>query len=210
MPETVKYTFDQAFDGGAKSRYDVEIADLRGQTQKLTDEAYKKGLEDGRLEVKTGLEAEIHTLASTFLHESKRLLDERKNLETHLKSEMTQLAYNIATHISSAVSDEFPYIEMEKLLYQSLDLLLEEGELNLKLPVSLVENVSERLEKIQSEMGFKGTINIQGDSNLTGSSCSLKWKQGLIAFDQSQVAKEISDLVAHYRERLRNADEGNS
>lgn len=48
MTSPVKYTFDQAFDGGAKSRYDLEIERLVQEGDEKREQAYSQGVADGK------------------------------------------------------------------------------------------------------------------------------------------------------------------
>ena len=98
MAEPVKYRFDQAFDGGAKSRFDEELERLRADAETIKSEAYAHGFEEGRNQALQDIEAATKETLSQIAQGAHALFSQKSQLESGIKQDMVQLAYAIASN----------------------------------------------------------------------------------------------------------------
>ena len=202
MTETVKYTFDQAFDGGAKTRYEIEVAQLRQQIEIARREGFEKGLETGRAEIRQGLEVQMTELFSSMAAQLAAFEQDHKAHKLMLEADMVGLTNALAERLAEGFLADNPTSAIENLCREALDTLMDEAVLTLKIPDGMDEDLPAKLQQIASASGYSGDLQIEADPGLTAPNCRLLWAKGQVSYDQEKLAEQVSTLISAYTQQL--------
>lgn len=198
MAEPVKYTFDQAFDGGAKSRFEVEIDALKAEADQRAQDAYAKGIEDGRAQALAEIEAETQKVLAELVQASTALFDQYQQLETSLKQEMVHLSYGIASKLSSALIRTKPTAEVQALIEDCLATAAREPRLVVRVAESISDEIAARIDEMKNATSFAGDIVLLGEPTLGAMDCRVEWPDGGSERKQDAVQHQIEDAVQRF------------
>lgn len=198
MAEPVKYQFDQAFDGGAKSRFDEELDRLREDTEKVKTESYTHGVEEGRKQALGEIEAATLEALNQLSQVAHALFSQRAQLETDLKQEMVQLAYAISSKLAPALIRKYPMAEIEALIEDCLMTAQKEPRLVVRVSEALLDSINERLEDLKAATGFPGDIVLIGEPSLGPQDCRVEWPDGGTDRKHDAVQHEIENAVQRF------------
>lgn len=178
MAEPVKYKFDQAFDGGAKSRFDEELDRVRHDAEAMKSEAYAQGLEDGKNQALHGIEAQTKDALGQVAQAVHALFSQRQQLETGLKQDMVQLAYTIASKLAPALIRQYPMAEIEALIEDCLATAATEPRLVIRVSEQLLDPINEKIEDLKAATGFPGDVVLIAEGTLGPMDCRVEWPDG--------------------------------
>ncbi|UTW58084.1 hypothetical protein KFE96_14840 [Kordiimonas sp. SCSIO 12603] len=198
MADPIKFTFDQAFDGGAKSRYDLEIERLEQENQAAQASALTQGQEQGRQQALTEIEAATQEAMSQVAQAAHALFSQQAQLEASLKQQMVQLAYAIASKLSPALIRNQPLAEIEALIEDCLATANKEPRLIVRVSETLSEAISERLEDMKTKTNFPGDIVLIGEQSFGPQDCRVEWPDGGTERRFVDIQREIEDAVQRF------------
>ncbi|SDD94398.1 FliH/SctL family protein [Kordiimonas lacus] len=206
MAEPVKYRFDQAFDGGAKSRFDEELERLRADAETIKSEAYAHGFEEGRNQALQDIEAATKETLSQIAQGAHALFSQKSQLESGIKQDMVQLAYAIASKLSPALIRAHPMAEIEALIEDCLATTHKEPRLVVRVSEALLDPVNERLEDLKASTGFPGDIVLIGEPGLGPQDCRVEWPDGGTERKHDTIMREVETAVQRFV--MSDADSG--
>ncbi len=198
MAEPVKYRFDQAFDGGAKSRFDEELDRLRADAETIKSEAYAHGFDEGRNQALRDIEAATKETLSQIAQGAHALFSQKAQLESGIKQEMVQLAYAIASKLSPALIRAHPLAEIEALIEDCLATAQKEPRLVVRVSEALLDPVNERLEDLKASTGFPGDIVLIGEPGLGPQDCRVEWPDGGTERKHDTIMREVETAVQRF------------
>ncbi len=198
MAEPVKYRFDQAFDGGAKSRFDEELERLRADAETIKSEAYAHGFEEGRNQALRDIEAATKETLSQIAQGAHALFSQKAQLESGIKQEMVQLAYAIASKLSPALIRSHPLAEIEAVIEDCLATAQKEPRLVVRVSEALLDPVNERLEDLKASTGFPGDIVLIGEPGLGPQDCRVEWPDGGTERKHDTIMREVETAVQRF------------
>jgi flagellar assembly protein FliH len=198
MSNPVKYTFDQAFDGGAKSRYDVDIERIQSEAEAAREEAYAKGVSDGHNKAMTEIESATQETLQQITEAAKALFDQYEQLETSLKQEMVHLSYGIASKLASTLIRSKPTAEVQALIEDCLATVSKEPRLVVRVSETISEEITARIDAMKNATSFAGDIILIGESGMAPLDCRVEWPDGGTERKQSTVQRKIEDAVQRF------------
>jgi len=198
MAEPVKYTFDQAFDGGAKSRYDIEIERVQHEGEEAKAAAYTQGLEEGRAQVLHEIEAQTQETLSQIAQASHALFSQQAQLEGALKQEMVQLAYAISAKLAPALMREHPIQEVEALIQDCMATAHKEPRLVVRVADAMTDAVNDRIQDMKAATNFPGDIVLIGEQTFNAQDCRVEWPDGGTERRYGDIQKEIESAVHRF------------
>ncbi len=198
MAEPVKYTFDQAFDGGAKSRYDLEIERVQKQGVEAQSLARSKGIEEGRKQALQDIEAQTQDTLSQIAQAAHALFSQQAQLEASLKQEMVQLAYSVAAKLAPALLERHPLDEVEALIEDCMATASSEPRLVVRVAQNIADAVSERIEDMKAATNFPGDIVLLGEQSFGMQDCRIEWPDGGTERRYADIQKEIEGAVHRF------------
>lgn len=198
MAEPVKFTFDQAFDGGAKSRYDMEIERLQEESQQAQVASHAQGVEEGRQQALGEIEAATKESLDQIAQAAHALFSQQSQLEAGLKQEMVQLAYAIASKLSPALIRTKPLAEVEALIEDCMVTAHKEPRLVVRVAETIVEAVGDRLEDMKAATNFPGDIVLIGEAGFGPQDCRVEWPDGGTERRHTETQNEIEKAVQRF------------
>ncbi|UTW54536.1 FliH/SctL family protein [Kordiimonas sp. SCSIO 12610] len=198
MVEPVKYTFDQAFDGGEKSRFDDEIIKVRAEMEELKQQAYAQGLEEGRKQTLSEIEASTLSTLSTLGGSIQTLYDQHSQTEAQMTHDMVQLAYTISSKLAPALIEREPLHELEALIIDCMRTVNSEPRLVLRVSEQLLDSISNRINTLKEMSNFSGDVVVVAENSLGLQDCTLEWAQGGTTKRYGEIQKQIESLVQKY------------
>ncbi len=206
MAEPVKFTFDRAFDGGAKSRYDLEIERLHEESRQAQTSSHAQGHEEGRQQALNEIEAATQAILEQVAQAAHALFSQQHQLESNLKQEMVQLAYTIASKLSPALIKTKPLAEVEALIEDCMVTAHKEPRLVVRVSESITEAVSDRLEDMKAATCFPGDIVLIGEADFGPQDCRVEWPDGGTERRHTNTVKEIENAVQRFVMSESNSD----
>ncbi len=198
MAEPVKFTFDQAFDGGARSRYDVEVERLEEEGKAAQLSAHSKGFDEGRHQALTDIEAATQENLSQLAQAAHALFSQQAQLEANLKQQMVQLAYAIAAKLSPALLRTHPLGEIEALIEDCLATAHKEPRLIVRVADTLSDAIGERIEEMKTKTNFPGDIVLISEQSFGPQDCRVEWPDGGTERRYVDTQKEIEAAVQRF------------
>lgn len=198
MNSPVKYTFDQAFDGGAKSRYDLDIERIKSEADAAREEAYAQGLSDGHSKALNEIESATQETLAHVAEAASALFDQYQQLESSLKQEMVHLSYGIASKLASALIRTKPTAEVQALIEDCLVIAAKEPRLVVRVSETVSEEITGRIEAMKNATSFAGDIVLMGESGLAPLDCRVEWPDGGTERKQSNIQRKIEDAVQRF------------
>lgn len=208
MAEPVKYQFDQAFDGGAKSRFDEELDRLRQDAERIKADAYAHGFEEGRSQALGEIEAATKETLNQIAQAAHALFSQKSQLESGIKQEMVQLAYAIASKLSPALIRAHPMAEIEALIQDCMVTAQKEPRLVVRVAEAILDPVNERLEDLKASTGFPGDVVLIGEPALGLQDCRVEWPDGGTERRHETILQEIETAVQRFV--MSDTDSGSS
>lgn len=198
MSSPVKYTFDQAFDGGAKSRYDLEIERLVQQAEDARKEALAQGIAEGRAQALQEIENATKDAILQLNQSAQALLDQRQTLESSLKQEMVHLAYAISSKLAGALIRTKPTAEVQALIEDCLATVSREPRLVVRVSENISDSIAKQLDAMKNATSFAGDIVLLGESNMGDLDCRVEWPDGGSERKQDALQHQIEDAVQRF------------
>jgi len=198
MAEPIKYTFDQAFDGGAKSRYDLEIERVQQEGLENANNARTQGLEEGRSQVLHEIEAQTQETLSQIAQAAHALFSQQAQLEAALKQEMVQLAYAISAKLAPALMRNHPLHEIEALIEDCMVTASKEPRLVVRVSDSMADAINERIQDMKVATNFPGDIVLIGEQTFGAQDCRVEWPDGGTERRYGDIQKEIESAVHRF------------
>lgn len=198
MTSPVKYTFDQAFDGGAKSRYDLEIERLVQEGDEKREQAYSQGVADGKAQALQEIEAATKDAVLQLTQSAQSLFEQRQSLESGMKQEMVHLAYAIASKLSSALIRTKPTAEVQALIEDCLATVSREPRLVVRVSENISEMIASQLDAMKNATSFAGEIVLIGEPQMGDLDCRVEWPDGGTERKQDVVSHQIEDAVQRF------------
>ena len=198
MSDPVKFTFDQAFDGGAKSRYEEDIETLRQQAEEARMRAYEEGAAAGHARAHQEIEAAMAQTLERVFDAAGRLFQGRAELEARLDTQMAELALAMARRLARSLLDKYAVEDVERLARDILATVKRDSRLALTVSEALAGPLKERLDALKTETRFSGAIDVRGDADFAFGDCHLEWDDGGVERRQADVEKEIETLVHRF------------
>lgn len=199
MAEPVKYQFDRAFDGGAKSRREAELADLAQQAQSKAAQAYAEGMEAGRNEVRTGFEAAALEHIARIESAMHALFQQREALERETQRAMTALSYTIGAALAPALMRAFPTYELEDIIKDAVEAADNEPRLLVRVHPSILDSIAAALEKIKANTAYSGELILVDEPSFSPHDIRIEWPNGgaekLTARIQARVQAAVQRFI---------------
>jgi flagellar assembly protein FliH len=193
-----KYTFDTIFTNGATDDA-AEAARARkkrmfseAEVEQLCAQARNEGMSAGEVRAQEAIalatkEAGNAIKAALALIERER----RKVLE-----ENSRIALAVATKLANTALAQFPHLEVEAALRESLHQAIGEPRLVLKTSPQVAERMAVRAGEIAHEEGFEGRVQVSADPTLKRADCRIEWRGGGAERASAAIESALEELIA--------------
>ncbi|WCL55390.1 FliH/SctL family protein [Gimibacter soli] len=198
MAEPVKFTFEQSFDGGARTKYDREVAALRAEIDAARAAAHAEGVDAGRTQAFGEIEAATRQVLAELSANVNGLLQRHAAIEAELQKQMAALAQLIAARLVPALISRYPTAELEALIAECLQTVRKEPRIVVRVSESLAEAVDARLEAIKSSLAYAGELVLIAEPAMGALDCHVEWHDGGVERSETEIQSEIDAAVERF------------
>lgn len=199
--KAVKFTFDQAFDGGATQRAREEKARLETAMAEARAQAHAEGHAQGHAQAMTEIEARLETLTQTLSQRLEDVVALQNAAETNAERMATQLAMAVARSLCQRLIAQVPLAEVEALIAESFALVRDEPRIVIRVAESLLDPLQERLPNLSASQAFAGKVVLIGDDSILEGDCLIEWADGGLERKMSETMAAIEHSVARFLNR---------
>lgn len=198
MESPTKYTFDQAFDGGAKNRFDLELARLQNEIETTRTTSHAQGIEEGRNQMRGEIEAATQALAQQLIATAGQLMADHIALEMQVKQDMGRLALLVADKLAAGFAQYHSEDSICALIDQCLGSLSEQITLKIRVSADKRDQIDAHAQKAVEQQGLPGAVKVFADDSMQGLDCAIDWGNGSITRDQQKIEKQVQEAVHHF------------
>ncbi len=203
MKNSVKFTFDTHFDGGAPESVRPEARSRKSysadEIEQLKQEAREEGRREGDVLATQAVAASIGQVAAA-VHAAIEAMD--AEVES-IRGEAAQLSFVAAKTLAGAALKSAPEAEIAEALRVALHQAVGEPRVVVKTPPELSQRIESRAAEIAAEQGFEGRMQFVSDASLTGADCRIEWRGGGIERTHHIIETALADLIARRFGRVR-------
>ncbi len=196
MAAAEKFMFNSVFElreDPSAEPDDVRYAEIYGRAD--LDAARAEGMRAGAAQEKATHERlQAEALAAI----SERLAVIAQQQATTLEAiakEATTLASTIARKIAAHLMRQQPSVELEGMIADSLQQLIDEPRVVVRVPDVLLDGLKERIDEISGSCGFTGNVVLLADPAINGSNCTIEWADGGAERDTEAIWREIDARI---------------
>ena len=188
-----KFAFDTEFDKDGQILREGESY-KRFFTQDDIDTARMWGIEEGRMEEEGRCANALQTISSQMQIILSRLAGDAEMLRV----EATNLAIASARKIGGAAIERFPADTVLAVAQEAIQDLHDEPSFSVRCNPSLIEMVTEGMEKAAIDAGFEGKVLIRADEEMTGADVRLEWGSGAISRTSTEIDKRLDEIIQRW------------
>jgi len=196
--DPVKYTFDQAFDGGAQNRFDLEVQRLQTEIETTRTESHAAGVEDGRAQMRAEIEAATHSLVEQLITKVEAMFQLHHDIENRVIADMGFLAYMVADKLALSFRDHIELSGVDSLVEECLKNLHTRPNMRVYVNPAIADGLRAKVDEISEKMGYDGAVTVVADEKFGMADCALRWGDGGLERDQARVESEIKDRVSEF------------
>lgn len=202
MATPVKFTFDNAFDGGASAKLEAELDTLRAEMEVAKNQAFQQGVEQGFAQGHDEAMGAIErNLAENFAQVQQTLLaifESRAQFELQMRQFTAHIAYVVGQRLATNLMAKYPLAEIEPLVTECLADIYEEPRVLIRVHPELVEPMKERVEPLKMNTAFQGEVIILGEPSFTPQDVRVEWPNGGAERDMNRTIQQIEEIVARF------------
>lgn len=198
----VKFDFGETFDSLIVDEFDTagsrEKTWTEDEVSEERDEAFAKGIAQGRAEALSGLEQQIVDANSRILAKTQSFDSAITDATRIIEDDARQLALTVGRKIGSQLLMQMREEQIELLLADALALLTNEPHVVIRVNEDMVDSFKIRFDTIADERGYKGKLIILGEPDIDEADCRIEWADGGISRDTKQLDVELDKLVSQH------------
>jgi flagellar assembly protein FliH len=179
--------------------------DMEAARRQGFDEGFHQGREEGRAEgVQMALsEAEAKTNAAfSVLAENLADLARRHEEAYHaLAHDCERLMHVILERLLPELVHRGGAEEILGVVRTALSIACNDPVVEVRVPHDVVEGIKPRIVRLARDVGFRGRVDLLGDSYLTEGMVRVRWLHGGAQRDPDQMLTEVSAIVARMLDR---------
>lgn len=164
----------------------------------FTEEAYQSGLEAGKAEAFSGIEASMTQLLEGLGGQLQQLSTTHSTQAEGRQKEAASLAYAIASKLAPALMARQPQVEVMKMIEECLVDLHDEPRIVVRASEPVCTALTEKIETLTQATGFQGKVILLPDDTKTGSDCRVEWADGGVERDLEETRQKIEEIVDRF------------
>lgn len=187
--ESVKFTFDDDFSPeGSGGTYSNKI-------QKLNDEAFEQGKEQGLSEALQSLEKSCEMVLENIKHSLSEIVSRHEEQIISMEKNATSLVLVIIQKLAPAIVNDKPLNEIENLVHECLRNNPLEPRLVIRVDEKMLPLLRKKIDLIQTASDYRGQIVLISDEMANISDCRVEWIDGGAERDFEGLMKSIEETV---------------
>jgi len=189
-----KFLFDKEFDPAGLGGRPVEEAPTRQDVELARQQGYEEGRAAGRSEAEAEqAKLEAEALARIAREVGAFVQHHAASLE-QLRNENLALALSIGRKLARRLMATQPLAEVEELVEGSLQRLLGEARIVIRLHHGLLDAMQARVDALARRTGFDGQVILLGEDDIAPGDCRVEWADGGATRSAAAIESEIDAL----------------
>ena len=189
-----------------KNPYKYTEEDLQRIVAEQREIAFNKGYEDGRKQGEEDSRQSLMQMSFDSLESMKPSLQEILLDLTNYKNELAKENLDILENFINAVIPSVIRETCKEKIYENLkanvENLIDNKWVEFRLSKEGFEFLNEDLEKLMTDVGFKGEFKIKVSDEYSASMASIPWESGDFLFNMESIKVEMLNLVKDAKSQL--------
>lgn len=194
-------------DAADDSRPIFTAADLENARQQGIEEGLRQGREEGVAEGKSAAisetEAKVNSAFEALAFELARLVARHDEDYHALAHDCERLIHVVLDRVLPELVRRGGAEEIIGVVRTALSIACNDPVVEVRVPHDVVEGIRPRLVRLTRDVGFRGRVDLTGDSFLTEGMVRVRWLHGGAQRDPNQMQAEVSAII----ERMLNRDD---
>lgn len=187
--ESVKFTFDDDFSPeGTGSVHSNKL-------QKLNDEAFEQGKEQGISEALQSLEKSCEQILENIKNSLIEIVSRHEEQIISMEKNATSLVLVIIQKLAPAIVNDKPLSEIENLVQECLRNNPLEPRLVIRVDEKMLPLLRKKIDLIQAASDYRGQIVLISDEMANISDCRVEWIDGGAERDFEGLMRSIEETV---------------
>lgn len=196
--KAVKFNFDNDFEVRPADLEKTRAANTLAQVEDARNQAYGEGIEEGRRQALSEIESHTAKSMERVANTLETLQKDGEQLRELSEGKAAALSLLIAQKIAGQLIAERPEGIIETVILEALRAANRENILTLYVSDDLAGTISERIDALKAQSTFAGALNVVGSAGLHGVDCRVEWTDGGLEHDQSDVARQIEEIIVAF------------
>ena len=165
------------------------------ELQAAKAEGFEQGKEEGIREAAAATEQRVLETLNSLNQQTQKIFQEMEDVN----ATAIQNAMSIG---ASIVKKLFPYLnqrqamnEVEELIQTTIQQVISEPEIRIRVNSGLYEAINERFLPIISNMGHDNKMKLISDNEMPEGNCQIEWESGGASRDTTSMWQEIDDIL---------------
>lgn len=199
MTAPAKFLFDVDF---GTATHDADQTTSKEALELAAAEAEARGYRAGHAaaQAEAGAEAErrrtaaLEQIAGTLTSLAAGL----HQIEQRLEAEAVEVAFAVASKLSTALIAREPFAEIAALAAQCFQHVTGVPHVAVRINDALYDEAREQLEEIARLRGFEGRLIVLAEPTVALGDCRIEWADGGVTRDRAKAEAAISEAIAAY------------
>lgn len=186
---SVKFTFDDDFSEDADSgSYSKKI-------QRINDDAYLKGKEEGYSEALGSIDKNCEILLENISRSMMEIINSHEEQIILMEKNATSLVLAIIRKLAPAIVNDMPLKEIENLVSQCLSNNPLEPRVVIRIHEQILPLLRKKIDSIQAMSDYSGQIVLISEEMANMSDCRVEWTDGGAERDYESLMQSIEEMV---------------
>lgn len=187
--ESEKFTFDNDFSS------DIAGGTYSDKMQKLNDDAFTEGKEQGYAEAQQTLEKNCEVILEDVKGALNVLVSRHEEQIVELEKNATALVLTIIQKLAPAIVADKPLMEIEHLVLECLRNNPTEPRMVIRVDEQMLPLLRQKIDVIQAASDYRGQIVLISETMTNISDCRVEWVDGGAERNFDNVIKSIEETV---------------
>jgi flagellar assembly protein FliH len=169
------------------------------------EEGLRQGREEGRIEgtqaALTDAEARTNAAFAALAEQVTALAGRQEEMFDALAQDCERLVNVILERLLPELVRRGGAEEILGVVKTALSIACNDPVVEVRVPHDIVETIRPRIARLSRDIGFRGRVDLLGDSYLTDGMVRVRWLHGGAQRDPNQMLAEVSAVVARILER---------
>lgn len=187
--ESVKFTFDDDFSS------DQTGGSYSNKMQKVNDDAFAEGKEQGLSEALQSIEKNCETILTEVSSSLALMISRHEEQVASMEKNATSLVLAIVKKLAPAIVNERPLSEIEHLVQECLRNNPLEPRIVIRVDEQMLPQLRKKIDSIQTTSDYSGQIVLISDTMSNLSDCRIEWIDGGAERDFEALMTTIEEKI---------------
>ncbi len=214
MTQSAKFTFQNLASNDGR-QFDANLTHPKkrsytdAQIKEIQESAFAEGVMAGKDSALLSIEKQAEESLEKIFSQYSKLISSITDQIDLLHVQSAELALLIAKKLASALINEKPTAEIEKLFLSCVSHLNAEPRIVIRVDEALIDILKEKIERMALKSGYPGRVVIIGETGVNPAECQIEWADGGVTYRSSEQLADIDQMIAEYLDRSYSKNSSN-